>query len=945
MKNVSVFIALLLMVVSCSRAGDEFRSPSREYRPHVRMWIPQAAVQEEELRSQIRDLSKAGFGDVEIVAFDVERRGFGPNASASAPKVSTEEYGWGTSAWTNTMCVVLDEAGKNDMKATFTIGPAWPVASPLLKSDSPGVEIQLGCTRIDSVGQSYTGDMPSDAFAVVEGRLIPGTSDFEFSSLKDVTSEVVSDGKIVWKAPSKGKWSLLIYRNERVGEMKSGFYVIDHLGMEGVQSVIDYYKGVFAELEKAGLLKYLNGLFGDSLEYRASVDWTPSFTEVFRELKGYDITPYLPAIHNGVSLGGGGIFGGGFGKDSLEGKGKSILNDYYSVVTYLFNENHLKPLQAFLEGYGMNLRYQTAYGKTMEQSSTSMNVGIPEGEMMMIRNSFDNIRAQSGAVHVAGRREYNAELQAESGKNHAQSWQNVLFFAQRAFAAGVNNITLHGYNYSGRFSGEGSEGGFVPDVSWPGWEGFGRDGFSNSWGAEPLWTMADSYTGFLARNGYILKKGTPKVDVAIYRESYWDNASFTDNKDGSYWYKDGSLLQDLGWTYDFVGLPQLNLAAAKIENGRMFPDGPSYKAIILDQSLDTRNEPFTSGKMLSEAAAEKILEFAQQGLPVLVIGDVPVCSSHYAETLDGDSIPGTMEKLLALPNVKSASDFAAVPSVLTSLGVTPDMSFSQERNPNKLIGLHREDEGTSYFYIYNRGTNGNSGNTYGWGYGNDKELPYGMTTAEVTFRCEGTPYILDAWTGNIIKAPESSNSEGVVVPVTLKGNESVIIAVDRSGSLSKAAIEVPVTQVVDHVDLQSWDLVVSSWNEGDDASSVKTTDIAVSMDKLLSWNKVPELKGVSGIGTYSTKVNMNKHKSVILDLGTINYSYRLKINGKTVPSSQTNTCVEIAPFVKNGENQIEIVVATTLNNKIKAMSTNSRRTEDPYGLLGKDGVVSVIFSD
>lgn len=955
MKRIVILMLCLLPVVGSAQV-QEFRDPPQAFRPHARMWIPQAAVDEAELRSQVRDLARAGFGDIELVAFDIERsRGWGPQAAQTQKKVDVSVYGWGTPAWTETMKILLDEAGKNGLTASFTIGPAWPVASPLLSKGAPGVEIQLACDRVDLEGGSYEGGWPQDAFAVVAGCRKDGSADLDFASLKDITAEAIRDGRIVWKAPSEGNWTLFIYRNEPAGEMKGGFYVVDHFSREGTDSILDYYRPVLQDFERAGLLRYMSGLFGDSLEYSSTVDWTPSLPSVFRQLKGYDLIPFLPALHNGVKTGGGGIFGGGVGRDPLDGMGQAVLNDYYSVLTYLFNTNHLQPIQEFLEGYGMNLRYQTAYGKYMEQASTSMHVGIPEGEMMMIRNSFDNIRAQAGAVHMAGRREYNAELQAEQGKNHAQSWQNLLFYTQRSFAAGVNNITLHGYTYSGRFDGPGNESGFVPDVAWPGWESFGRDGFSNNWGSEPLWEMAPLVTGFIARTGYVLKQGVPAVDLAIFRESYWDNESFTDNHDGEVWYRDGGLLQDMGYSYDFVALPNLKIPGVTVSGGRLCPDGPAYKALLVDQSLNTLNEPVNGKKTISLEAAVKILSLARAGLPVVLVGEAPSESAHYGERERGFAgIPRLMAQLKGLPNVREAAGFDDVPQVLAALGVSPDAAYSQLPDAPKFINLHRSGDGIDYYYVYNRGFNANSGIQPGWGYGKEREVPYGAATVNVAFRAEGTPYRLDAWTGRV-EAVTDYVREGdrVLIPITLEGNESTLIAFDRTGAFP-AAPSPESREPGETLELTRWELAVEAWNPGPEASVSEKETIRVQLDGLKPWTEIPELSGVSGIGRYSTEVKLDKGLGAVLDLGTVNYSWRIYVNGVEVPVSQTNAKVDIGAQLRKGKNRIEVVVATTLNNRIKAMTPPAPqgpagapggmmglggRTDDPYGLLGRDGSV------
>jgi len=976
---------LALSLVGCSSMSQKekntlqdndivsgFQNPSREYRPHVRMWVPQAAEDETELRRQIAELAAKGFGDVEIVAFDLkefDKTVDDPSAMDAA------SYAWGTDAWTRTMEIVLDEAGKNGIKATFTIGPAWPVASPLLSLSDPGVEVQLGCQRFDIESSSVQAELPQDWFAVVAGkRTSQENSRLQIETISDVTSNAVSNGELSWTAPDdSGLWSLLVYTNEKVGETKSGIPVVDHFSMEGTKAVLDYYQGVYDYLKGKNLLQYLNGLFGDSLEYRAKVDWTPSFVETFKTLKGYDITPYLPILNNGSSPVSNdpyaGIFGGGVGTEDFGQKGEQIKNDYYAVLTYLFNTNHLDPIQKFLEGYDQNLRYQTAYGKHMEQSSTSMHVGIPEGEMMMIRNSFDNLRAQSGAAHLMGRKEYNAELQAESGKNHAQSWENVMFFIQRAFSVGVNNLTLHGYNYTGRFNQKGNQGGYLPGVAWPGWEGFGREGYSNSWGAEPLWQRASDYTSFIARTGFALKQGTPKVDLAVFRESYWDNASFTVS-DGDVWYKDGGLLQDIGYSFDFVGLDNLNIKGVEVKNKTLCPNGPSYKAMILDRSLDMSNNPSEDGKRtISLESAKKILSFAKKGLPVVIVGEVPSTATYYSDNVKEDAskqIGKIMNDLLSLSNVKAAKTFEDVPSTLVSLGVTPDVSFSQEANKDKMIASHNKVADTDIYYIYNRGNNSNSGmvkaGSYGWGYGKQNEIPYQKASTTVTLSGTGTAYVMNAWTGEISPLQNCKVENGkTVVDLSLEANESVIIALDDSGFMDGVVVEPSKNySSSQEIILDRWDLEVESWTPSTDYATSQKTMINVQMSPLKAWKDVPSLENVSGIGHYTASFDLEKGWEngcgAEIDLGIVNFSYVLCVNGKSVPVSQTNTRVDIGKYLVSGSNTVEVIVYTTLNNAIKAITPAFKqesndpiqarfefrgRTHDWYGLMGKDGIVTV----
>ena len=69
----------------------------------------------------------------------------------------------------------------------------------------------------------------------------------------------------------------------------------------------------------------------------------------------------------------------------------------------------------------------------------------------------------------------------------------------------------------------------------------------------------------------------------------------------------------------------------------------------------------------------------------------------------------------------------------------------------------------------------------------------------------------------------------------------------------------------------------------------------------------------------------------------MNFGYKLKINGTEVKANQIDTVIDIGPYVKAGDNTVEVEVATTLNNKLKKLYDVSSRTLDYYGLIGSGG--------
>jgi hypothetical protein len=302
--------------------------------------------------------------------------------------------------------------------------------------------------------------------------------------------------------------------------------------------------------------------------------------------------------------------------------------------------------------------------------------------------------------------------------------------------------------------------------------------------------------------------------------------------------------------------------------------------------------------------------------------------------------------------------------------------------------------GIDYYYVYNRGLNSNSGFGYGWKYGAAKEMDLPDASANITFRAKGTPYRLDTWTGEITPiASYKSNGSSMTIPLSLRFNESTVIAFDhgnvlkagevgkvhvtsinggeayydRNGKLAVkassnglyhvtlsdgSAKDVKVDGVPSPINLSGWKLKVEDWNPGTTATSTAISVIKVDLGDLTPWRSVPELENSSGIGTYTATFKMDKGweqgVGAYVNLGTVNFGYKLKINGTEVKASQIDTVVDIGPYVKVGDNTVEVEVATTLNNKLKKLYDVSSRTLDYYGLIGfggmstKDGLGGVV---
>ncbi|PWM99062.1 MAG: hypothetical protein DBX37_05520 [Massilioclostridium sp.] len=927
-----------------------------------------------EIETEIKSMSEAGFGGAEIVPVSTGGEG-------------GDSIDWGTDQWNEMIKHMLQVAGKYDFTIDFTMTPAWPLALPTIKDlDDPnsGAQMEVDANHVDGITKEnpYSGKVPVatelDAgtpvlLAVTVAKYVDKENnilDYDSAQTLNMETQVVqnsddpTDYTVNFTPEDDGEYVLFGWWQHPSGEQKYGNYQVDHFGKAGSQAIIDYWENNLLPYYGEDF-KNASALFIDSLEFTTHLDWTLGLLDDFKAYKNYDITAYLPAVYDTDSQGN---YSGEPQPDFQFNKNSDALqNDYKDTLTQLYIENHLKPLSEFCEKHGVDLRYQTSYGKSLELPQTAMYVDIPETETLYGKDIIDFYRLQSGAVHMTDKEIYSIEASPEQNisidlgsfvynmfrgngeegaGNYQQTWDDQMWHVQRAFAGGVNQIVFHGHSYNGQYDGEGNENGYVAGTQWPGFEGFGANSWSNSWGDRiPSWKHAQSYTDYIARNQYILRQGESKVDLAIYAQRYFEKIDFSGAEKV---YKDDELLTQSGYTYDFVSPSALSLENAVVSNGRLDESGPAYKAIILNQQ-----------ETLTVDAANQLLNYAKQGFPIIIVGDAP-SQDAFCENAD---IAGIVSEIMACDSVVQVSGTASVPQALEQLGVTPDVSYSQQ---DYVINVHRQTDSTDFYYLYNYGNADN--------YPAAKEIQ--PVTTEVTLQGSGIPYFLNTWTGEVTPVSQyTRNGNSVTIPVTIAGNDSIMVALtnedwgqEHSTYVTKSNLDtefdgqtilaksyeagtetvtlsnnkkvlVETEQVAAPMELSSWNLSVESWSKGDTPTDTKKTTIDVgTVDGLKPWTEISGLENVSGIGTYTTSFNLEQGWEegigAIISLGDVVDSYQIYVNGTQVPVSQIDTTIDIGKYLKSGENTITVEVASTLLNAVLVANPTDTRKPDEYGMMG-----------
>lgn len=942
--------------------GGRFASPPREVQPKFRWWWPHGDVDPREIAREIDQIADAGFGGVEIS--DVHH-------SVKTP-LDPEHTGWGTAAWATAVEAALKQAKKRGLQVDLLAGPSWPAASPHITPDSLGAvkEVAHGLVTL-TAGQAYDGPVPApvvapaagvterrllrvEAAKVVAGRVLTRRPvGIVRATLTDLTSAVMSDGSVAFTAPADdpatttpSTWVLVSYWERGSGQEPEGgphtepdAYVVDHFSRAGTNAIIELWETSLLTPSIRRLLKEVGGqIFEDSIEMETDATlWTPEIATAFEQQKNYALWPVLAAVIEQDEK---------YVFDFDDTTHSRIRTDYNDVLSQLYIDEHVLPLQRWAKGFGMGLRNQP-YGLETDAITVAALVDVPEGESLGFKN-LDDFRSMAGGRDMGGRKVLSNEAGGLAGGAYSTAWDVTLKRLMPQYAAGVNQAVFHGFAYRD-----------VPNVRWPGFAAFspynGGPGYGEAWGPrQPTWGHVPDVSGYLARTQQILQLGRNQVDVAAYRQKGYAGSGF-----GAPWLTSDGV--PVGWTHVTISPRLLHFPLARVKNGRFAPDGLNAKALVFEGDAFAGRET-----TLQLDSAERILAFAKAGLPVVLSGDWSnPRTPGIPQPGELAQLKALVDELLALPNVVRVADRPNIGEGLARLGLVRDVEYELR---SSLQNNHRVDGDVDYYYFAN---------------GDATRAMDHLVTLRSTSRREVAPYVLDAWTGEIApQAVYETLPDGRIrLRITLKPGETTIIALARlrwwqellgqdvhatateadevryddgrlvvrdttagtyATTLSDGrTVRATIRAVPAPLALTSWSLEVEDWQPGAQPWETIRPRRNVPISALAAWQAIPGLEDVSGIGRYTTTITLGREWSrevgAKLDLGEVFDTFRVKVNGRLLPPlSQCNTVVDLGDRLRAGRNTIEVEVATTLNNRLRVTDPTifggSRRQS--YGLIG-----------
>jgi hypothetical protein len=996
---VGAILALAAVGVSAATAAGskgggvsdrDFRDPPSSVRPGFLWFWPGAAVQDEELRAEIEDMAAAGFRHTLLH----EVPGLGVPPEGNPP----EMFQWGTPHWAERVRTSFQVARDNDFTVDLSPSSLWPWRSPTVS----GQNIELSAQQLGFGAQSVTGpsehvgeppplepidedqwlfppeDLDPDTarlVAVTAARRDPSGTNAEGQKLLDpestidLTSSLDEQGKLHWDVPP-GEWVLFSFWQGPASTTSTdpSGEVLDYMNRESLDvAADDLDQRLFSRL--GSLPRQAGGLLheDDMGCYGGRLAWTGAFLDEARSRRGYDLTPYLPAL----TVGGGACY-------TPDGRltntvydfpgsvGERVRRDYAQTLTELWIDNHVEPMGSYAHRHGLE-----SSGRPFSQDigfnavAVSKAYDVPDSDHAH-NNTIDWTRTMTSGARLSGGVKAMSDSVYLRDHRHMTTPQ-ILKKVDRQLVGGANVIGLHGYDYKLHK--------FDDRFDWPGWN-WSTDsedqaspaGWPESWSPEiPLWRHLPRVADYIARASTVLQAGRPVTDVAIYRDAYgfyanlnerWPILGGAGDTGNATEPALNSALTRSGFSFDMVDPGTVTERATSVQGKRLMVQPPGYKALVIDLPASKRVGVVDNTDAMAAPVARRLVSFARAGLPIVFVGQFPERGASYSDPEAEDAaVEEAITELKQSPNVRLAEDEAEVPAALVGLGVEGDLSFDGTEQSAERCGF-----GAQCVYSVHRRT----GKGDYWFLWND-----GAETARFTgsFNADrGVPEFWDLWSGDRrpIGLYREADDGRVEVPIELAPGETAMIGFDHGGKrkhvVSTTAEEVVVRDkelflrsgesgeasavlsdgreadvefpgMPAPIEPATWDLHVDgAVPEGEERHDLELTELE-------DWREIPELEHTSGVGIYRTTMTLSKdwvddERGAYLELGRAEGGVQVRVNGKLAhPAAVPAPRLDVGGFLRRGRNRIEVELTTTLNNRLAEISPDRNETQ-PYGLIG-----------
>lgn len=873
-----------------SNLRKAFSHPPDNSKIMVRWWWFGPAVTKPELTRELEAMKAAGIGGVEIATLYPQ--------ALDDPLTGFKNTPFLSDAYIDNLRYASEETHRLGLRVDITLGSGWPLGGPHIP-----VTEAAGMLRVE------TFPIPVGTSSVKEPSLENGESLIQGFAFDGVSTESTYGASLTahlnqarhtldLRAPASNPGTAIFFIASRTGMMvkrpaigASGF-VLDHYDKNATDT---HLHAVGDRMLQAFGSDPPYAVFSDSLEDYGS-DWTPALITEFQKRRGYDLTPYLPALVGDI----------GPSTDA-------IRHDWGRTLTELADENFLQPMHAWAADHHTLLRSQT-YGFPPVTLSSNRFADLPEGEgkaTLSMWREFSDTRWAASAGHLFGHNVISSETWTWL---HSPAFRaNLLDMKAEAdlhFLQGINQLVGHGWPYS------------PPGVEEPGWRMYAAASLNDH---NPWFPVMSDLDNYLQRVSFALRQGKPANDVAILlpNDDVWSSLKARIKRNSSTVSAAGfddtgsnvSIDESMPKFLDSKVIPQILDAGFDcdfIDGDAIDSVGIPYKVLVLP---NVNRLPVDTYK--------KILSYAEHGGIVIATGRTPATSPGFLQSEKQSEEIRSISETLFHGNLRTThfiSDAGALGKTLAS-EIPPDVKLSPAIS--RIGFIHRKlDHGDLYFIA-------NTGNQ--------------VQHTQIHFRTEAKQAEeWGAFTGKISTLPSAQDITLEFAPyeshLLYRSDEPPEQAVQTQTVIAKSLdlshgwhVTFPSGKTLEMNDLYSW----TDDSELRDFSGLATYEKTIDVPSDFIGPPASVLLDF-GIGKAEPEPQpLGIHNMRAYIESPVREAAEVYVNGQLAgavwhPPYQ----LEISNFIKPGRNQLRIVVANTAINELSDQpKPDYRLLYDRYGQL------------
>jgi hypothetical protein len=928
-------------VVGCSPLPvtslyELFRNPPLSYHPYVRWWWNGNKVEAGELIRELRLLKAAGIGGVEINPVEFPARSDGDDLGKPSVKWLSEE-------WIGLLKIVFDEAKSLGMVCDLIVGSGWPFGSESLPPDERSQVVVIAVKKLKGpvnyeiskfelfkeADPAISSPYPGRTMELLSLQLVPDP----FDNIGQCQAIKFNPGEESFIIPvPEGNHALygLVKINAFMqvinGAPGATGPVLDHFNRVAVGKYLEKMSTAI-EKKTGPLSNNIRALFTDSLELEGS-NWFDGMREEFLKRNGYDIFPWLPFIlFRTGSMGNITDFRYGASFSSgLESDIRRIRYDFEYTKAEIICENFTNTYIEWCKNLKVKSRAQ-AYGRGLFPLESSFDYDIPEGESWtmnwlkhkvgeeMPESDYRRGRAYtmvnkfvSSAAHLKGKRLVSCEEMTDTYTVFNTSLENLKTGSDQSIISGITHSIFHGFNYS------------PPEAPYPGWIRYGAYyNEKNTWW--PYFHLFNEYKGRLSS---VFQNASMFADIAVLPplDDMWSQIGaqmepFPSITIVDYFTLVWEAINKNGNACDYVSQPVIK--DAEMKAGFMHYGTRKYSTIFLVK-VDS----------LHPATAGKLLDFISNGGRVFCVESVPSASLGYKNSSEKDKeVCLLVDKMKEVPNSfvlfeKPEKDFIGwFKGIQEKYRIRPYLKI-EKPDPYIMQNRYQDDNGTEVIYLINSHIHNSS----------ETKITF---SKEITSKRYG--WVWDPETGNRYRIKADRNN---TINLRLGPAESILFVFDREnkGSVWRPLPRSGTSEIILE---DGWSGEFAHCHEG----SLKTLEIM----QLKDLKDIPELINFAGTITYKNKFSISGQDSKsYLNLGKVYGLSEVWLNGKSLGTRWYGDRIySIGESLRDGKNEIEIKVVTSMGNYMKSLTdnpiaqywTNEKNKVQPLQSMGLIGPVTL----